>query len=306
LGQGHGFIWESSGVLRDLYYLEKKVYTVIKQFTLIRGYMQKITDSVYAGFNFRGCNSGFVVTAGGVIVIDTPMVPAEAKKWRDEVSGYGKIEYVINNEPHNDHVAGNCWMGGVLVSSETTSEAIKRNNQKALESQMGWMAPDALPLPADFRYRLPDITFTDELILYSGRHTIHILSVPGHTPGQTCAYIPEEKVVFVSDNVMMAMPIMIDAVPDGWLKSLKKLAALDVEKVIPGHGPVCGKEQIMVMYDNLQYCIEQEKKALAKGWTLAEIQEKLTMFERFPPMGPGDPMKQMRQESLAGLYKSLI
>jgi cyclase len=266
--------------------------------------MDKISHNIYAGFKFRGCNSGLVVTSEGIIMIDTPMVPAEAKKWREEVSKLGEIKYIINNEPHNDHVAGNCWMGGTLIASEGTREAIKHNQKTVLEGQMSWMAPDALPLPKDFYYRLPDITFTDELKLYLGKHTIHIISVPGHTPSETAVYVPEERVVFVSDNVMGGMPIMINAVPDAWLKSLKKLQTLDVDKVIPGHGPVCDKSAFQVVYDNVMYVTDQVKGAIAKGWSLKEIQEKLTFFKRFPAI-PGDPMKQMRHESLAGLCQAL-
>ena len=267
--------------------------------------MDKIKNNIYAGFKFRGCNSGLIVTTEGIVMIDTPMVPVEAKKWREEVSKMGEIKYVINNEPHNDHVAGNCWMGSTIISSEGTREAIKHNRQPALEGQMKWMAPDALPLPKEFCYRLPDITFNDELKIHLGRHTIHIISVPGHTPSETAVYVPEERVVFVSDNVMMhAMPIMINAVPDAWLKSLKKLQTLDVDIVIPGHGPVCDKAAFQTVYDNLEYLMEKVKQAMDKGWSLKEIQEKLTFFERFPAI-PGDPMKQMRHESLAGLYQAL-
>ena len=64
------------------------------------------------------------------------------------------------------------------------------------------------------------------------------------------------------------------------------------------------KDQIQKVYDNLKYIVEQVKAAMAKGWGLKEIQEKMTFAERFPLM-PGDPMKQMRHESLAGLYKAL-
>jgi cyclase len=268
--------------------------------------MHKLTENVYAGTNFRGCNSSFVVTAEGTVVIDTPMVPAEARKWRDDVSKYGEIKYVINGEPHNDHVAGNCWMGGTLVAHEGTREAIKHNSQEALEGQMKWMALDALPLDKNFRYRLPDITFTDEMHLYLGKHSFHLFHVPGHTPSEIAVYVPEERVLFTSDNVIMGMPIMINAVPDAWLKSLKKLQTLDVDKIVPGHGPVADKAQLQVMYDNVKYCTDQVKAAIAKGWSLKEIQEKVTLAEKFPPIGPGDPMKQMRWESLAGLYKALV
>ncbi len=266
--------------------------------------MDKLTPNAYAGFKFRGCNSGFIVTTEGVVMVDTPMLPSEAKAWRQEVSRFGELKYIINNELHNDHVAGSCWMGGTLISSEITREAIKHHRKEILEEQMKWMAPDALPLDKDFRYRLPDIAFTGELTLYLGKHTIRIIPMPGHTPGETAVYVPEERIVFVSDNVITGMPIMINAVPDEWLKSLKKLQMLDVDKIVPGHGPVCGKEQIQKFSDDLQYCISQVKAAMDKGWSLKEIQEKVTMSERFPT-GPGDPMKQMRHESLAGLYKAL-
>jgi cyclase len=270
--------------------------------------MEKITNNVYAGMNFRGCNCSFVVTAEGVVMIDTPMVPAEAKKWREEVGKLGEIRYVINNEPHNDHVAGNCWMGSTLVAHEGTREAIKHNSKEALEGQMKWMAPDALPLDKDFHYRLPDITFSKEMTLYVGKHTFHIISVPGHTKSETAVYVPEEKVVFTSDNVVMGMPIMVDSVPEEWLKSLKKLQALEIDKVVPGHGPLCDKNQLQVMYDNIKYVIDSVKAAIAKGWSLKEVQDRVTLSERFPPMGPpgaGDVMAPIRRESLAHLYEIL-
>jgi cyclase len=267
--------------------------------------MQKITDHVFVGTNFRGCNSSFVVTDAGVIVIDTPMVPSEAKKWREEIEKYGEIKYVINNEPHNDHVAGNCWMGGTVVAHEGTRQAIKHASQEMLEGQIKWMAPDALPLDKDFCFRLPEITFTGSLTLYLGKHSFHLLEMPGHTPSETAVFVPEERVVFTSDNVVQAMPILFQAVPDDWLKSLEKLEKLEVDTVVPGHGGVCDKAYLKVMYDNVKYIVDAVKAAIAKGWGLKEIQEKVTFAERFPPMGPGDAMAPMRHEAIAHLYEVL-
>ena len=86
--------------------------------------MQKITNNVYVENDYRGCNTSFVVTKHGVVVIDTPMVPSEAKKFRDEASKHGPIRYVINTEPHLDHVSGNCYFNGLVVSQEGTRRAI--------------------------------------------------------------------------------------------------------------------------------------------------------------------------------------
>jgi cyclase len=129
--------------------------------------MQKITDKVYVGTKFRGCNSSFVVTSEGVVVIDTPMVPSEAREWREETRRYGEIIYVINNEPHNDHVAGDCWFtGSKLVAHEGSRRVMEKMGLSDMEEQMGMIAPDALPLDEGFHYRLPDITFSEQLTVY--------------------------------------------------------------------------------------------------------------------------------------------
>jgi glyoxylase-like metal-dependent hydrolase (beta-lactamase superfamily II) len=267
--------------------------------------MQKVTGNVYAGTNFRGCNSSFVVTSEGVVIIDTPQVPAEAKKWRQEIEKFGAIKYVINNEPHNDHVAGNCWMGGTLVAHEGTREAIRHNRKEELEEQMKWMAPDALPLDKDFYYRLPEITFSQEMTIYLGKHTFRLIQAPGHTPSETAVYVPEEQVLFTSDNVVQGMPIMVEAVPDGWLKSLKKLEKLDIDTIVPGHGGLCDKSQLKIMHDTVKYMVDAVKAAIARGWSLAETQGKVTFADRFPPMGPGDAMAPVRRRSIAHLYEVL-
>ncbi len=268
--------------------------------------MQKITDNVYVGTKFRGCNSSFVVTSEGVVVIDTPMVPSEAREWREEAKRHGEIIYVINNEPHNDHVAGDCWFtGSKLVAHEGSRRVMEKMGPSDMEEQMGMIAPDALPLEKGFHYRLPDITFSEQLTLYSGNHTFHLMHLPGHTPFETAVYVPDEKVVFTSDNVVQGMPIMFQATHNEWLASLKKLQQLEVEKVVPGHGKVCDKAYLQVMYDNVKYCIDEVKAALDKGWSLEETKEKVTFYDRFPPLGPGDGMKSMRHNSIAHLYEML-
>ncbi|MBF8304637.1 MAG: Lactamase protein, partial [Dehalococcoidia bacterium] len=57
--------------------------------------MYKATSNVYVNLwtreqaTLRGCNSSFVVTSGGVVVIDTPQMPTDAIKWRDEIAKKG-------------------------------------------------------------------------------------------------------------------------------------------------------------------------------------------------------------------------
>jgi cyclase len=267
--------------------------------------MQEITDNVYVETEFPGCNTSFVVTAEGVVVIDTPMVPALAKKWAVEAAGHGEICYVINGEPHTDHVAGNCWFGGKVIAHEGVRQILLDMRREELEEMFQWMAPNALPLDKEFRYHPPDITFSQKLTLYLGEHTFQLMHVPGHTPYEVAVYVPGERVVFTSDNVVEGMPIMFQSVPYAWLDSLKQLQQLEVDKVVPGHGNVCDKAYLQVMYDNVKYCIDSVKAAIDKGWSLEEIQEKVTFADRFPPMDPGVDMAPMRRGSIAHLYEVL-
>ena len=46
--------------------------------------MERVTDNVYAETKIRGCDPGYVVTSGGVVVIDTPQLPTHAVKMREE------------------------------------------------------------------------------------------------------------------------------------------------------------------------------------------------------------------------------
>ena len=59
--------------------------------------MQKIADNVYVENELSMCNTGIVVTKEGVVIIDTPMAPVNAKKLAVEVEKFGPIRYVIKS-----------------------------------------------------------------------------------------------------------------------------------------------------------------------------------------------------------------
>jgi len=265
--------------------------------------MQKVSSHVYVENSFRGCNTSFVTTSQGVVMIDTPLVPVDAKQWRNVIAEYGEIRYVINSEPHPDHVSGDCWFEGILVACEGARQAIQNITIKELLNLLGQMAPESLPLDSEFRYRLPDITFSQKLILFLGDHTFQLFRLPGHTPNQLAVYVPEEKVVFTSDNVNLEMPVFSsDSMPYAWLDSLKKLHQMDVEKVVPGHGAVCEKNSIQEMYNLLQAWIESVKSAISKGWS---VEETLNRVKIYPEQELNSTMKGLKNRSITKLYEIL-
>jgi cyclase len=268
--------------------------------------MKKITDNVYVENEISVCNTSLVVTKEGVVVIDTPMVPANAKKWAKEASKFGPLRYVINTEPHGDHISGNCYFGGTLVAHEGTREAILAAKVDDIKGMLRMMAPDSLPLDKDFRYRPPDVTFSQQLTLYLGDHTFHLINMPGHSPYQVAVYVPEERIVFTSDNVVNGgTPFFRQALPKEWLKSLKKYQKLDVDKVVPGHGGISDKSCFEEMYNTVSIWIDTVADAIAQGMTSDEVQKKVTMYEQFPDLPRDERTTGVIRMNVARLYEVL-
>ncbi len=263
--------------------------------------MKKITGNVYVESETSVCNSSIFNTGEGVVVIDTPMFPDSAKQWAKTAAEFGPVRYVINTEPHGDHTTGNCYFGGTLVAHTGVRDAILANKISDVKGmfQMRW--PDA-EVPADFRFRAPDITYNDKLTLYLGKYSFHLMHLPGHTPYQTVVYVPEERIVFTSDNISRAVPFFHQAVPDAWLETLKEMDKLDVDYVVPGHGEVGGKNCIKEMYDNVTVWTETVKEAIRKGLTVEEAQKTLTMYDRLPSLPREENSKNIIAMNVGAIY----
>lgn len=269
--------------------------------------MQRITENVYAETGFRGCNPGFVVTKDGVVMIDTPQMPTDAVGWRDEIAKYGRVRYLINTEPHGDHYTGNFFFKGTVVAHEGTREAILNSSAEQLMERLKQMAPENLPLMKGFKYRPPTITLSERLTLYVGKHTFQLINVPGHTPYQVAVYIPEERVVFTSDNVFYKVQAWLQqALPFEWLESLKRIGELDADVLVPGHGEICDPSYLPEMGAFIQAWIDAVTEAIKKGMSLEEAQEKVSLKDRYPMQPGSEPMIEMVQRmNVARLYEVL-
>jgi cyclase len=114
---------------------------------------------------------------------------------------------------------------------------------------------------------MPDITFTERLILNKGSRTIHILHGGGHSPATSMVYLPENRLIFSGDLVFNNLhPTMAQAETKEWLSALNQLRKLVVDTIIPGHGPVCDKEctyplsdYIRDMRAQVRHCFQAER-----------------------------------------------
>ena len=257
--------------------------------------MEKVTGNVYAETKLRGCNPGYVVTSDGVVVIDTPQLPTYAVKMRKEAEKHGPIRYIINTEHHIDHIFGNYYFkgAGIVISHQ----AVYDNFMKVTPELNPYdYAKEAIPMddpegesifPDEETYfqdpNKPTITFEGDVTLRVGGHTFELISTPGHTDGQIAVYIPEERVVFPGDTIFHGCQTWhMESDLYAWIDSLDFLKSLDVDHIVPGHGPVCTKKEIDVQKAFLYEWIAAVSVGIAKGWTKEECVARISFLDRFP------------------------
>ena len=100
---------------------------------------------------------------------------------------------------------------------------------------------------ATMRATPPELTFSGSLTLWLGSREVRLIHLGrGHTAGDIVVYLPKERVIGTGDLFNGYIGYMGDAYVDEWAETLGRLAELDFETVIPGHGgPFQGKAAIV-------------------------------------------------------------
>jgi glyoxylase-like metal-dependent hydrolase (beta-lactamase superfamily II) len=100
----------------------------------------------------------------------------------------------------------------------------------------------------------PDKTITEDTVLDLGEE-LHLLAVPGHTPGDLAVYHPRSKVLFAGDTILEGMNPYVrpDSISiETWVKNLERLKKLDIEWILPGHGAL---SKIDIIDENILYLV---------------------------------------------------
>ncbi|MCP4157684.1 MAG: MBL fold metallo-hydrolase [bacterium] len=135
----------------------------------------------------------------------------------------------------------------------------------------------------------PTITFKDKKILTLGKEKIEVIYPgPGHTNGNSVVYIPGKKTVIMGDmffnNYFPYIDAMAKCDTKNWAVFLGRLQTWNIEKVVPGHGKVSGKEGLKKMAQYLTDLRAAVKEAKAKGLTVEQAQKTIKL-EKYSKMG---------------------
>jgi glyoxylase-like metal-dependent hydrolase (beta-lactamase superfamily II) len=255
------------------------------------------TENVYI-FRNGGHQSMFIVTKDGVIATD-PVAYGRPQGGAQYVAEIRKItsapiRYLIYSHHHYDHIAG----GQAFKDAGATIIAHRRAKQRLEKLQ-----DPATPLP-------------DETVENKGRTiklggtTLELSYVgPNHSDSLLVMRLPKERLIFVVDLLPVGtMPArgMIDFHPLEAEESIKRILAMDWDRLIPGHpGPgdrLGTKQDAQDQLTLLREASETVKAAAREGkcWDQAEKEVQLPKYESWPGYANGLPFVIRRYCGLWG------
>jgi len=192
-------------------------------------------------------NTGFIVGGGQVCAIDTSSTERRTRRLMGAMRSVTAlpVRTVVNTHHHGDHTNGNSLFGdAVIVGHANCRSNMEGQRVGGLESVFGevdWGELTVVP---------PNLTFDDRLALHIGEVRVELVYVgtSAHTTGDAVAWLPEQGVLFSGDLVFNGgTPFVLMGSVAGSLDALALLRSFAASTIVPGHGAVCGPEQIDVV-----------------------------------------------------------
>src|SRR5215471_3720992 len=225
--------------------------------------LTKVTDHVYS-FRSGFARAMVVVTSDGVIVTD-PINSVAAKNMMDEIRKVTDkpVKFVIYSHNHWDHIAG------ARIFKDQGAKII----QHALAAQHTRPNPDVVPADETFK--------DDKHVVTLGDQTVELIYVgSSHGSGMIVMRVPKERILNIVD-ICTPQRIGFRNFPDGspqdTIKALRKVEALDFDRIVPGHGPASAPKAevtaIREYLEDLTRAVSAAKEKVGNPLALDQITE---------------------------------
>ena len=224
-------------------------------------------------------NAGIIEGTDSLIAFDSLAAPLQTKAFLAAVKSAfpsKPISRLIYSHHHGDHIDGAEFFPPVeLVGTEFCREAILA--MKPLppwEKRAGWADG------GEKHDRLPPTTiFEKNLTYHNGTTVAQLMEVsPAHTYGDLIVYLPQEKVIFAGDVAFFYIaPYAHWANITNWINVSNKILDMDVNVIVPGHGPLGGKKELAAMRDYLILFQKEARKRYDAGMTPGKAAASISM-----------------------------
>jgi glyoxylase-like metal-dependent hydrolase (beta-lactamase superfamily II) len=240
------------------------------KFDAVQIKVHQVAQNVYM-LEGEGGNIGVSVGEDGVLLIDDQFAPL-TQKIVDAVKTITDkpIRFLLNTHWHGDHTGGNENLGklGVIIIAHD-------NVYKRLSVEQTNLLGKT---PASPKIALPIVTFNDRIVYHLNGDEITAYHIPpAHTDTDSFVRFRNANVVHTGDVFASGRYPFIDSTNGGSVKGIieaidKLLPTLDdFTKVIPGHGPLSTKREVIAYRKMISTVATRVEKMVKQGKTLEQV-----------------------------------
>jgi len=252
--------------------------------------MKQLTPNVYAyvqgggpGISNNGVSdAGIIIGDDAAMVVDGLQAPIPAKAFLAEIKRVNTkpLRHMVNTHFHGDHTAANqYYMPIQIIATAETRQLVMDQTAGAaptFAASPGRAVGNEPRIPT-----LPQTTFTGHMTIYYGDLQIELWAPPpAHSPGDVLVYVPQHKVVFAGDCCFFYVaPHFWTGNGTGNLEVFDWIESLDVEWIVPGHGPVGTKQDLKINRGYLERLKSEAKKRFDAKMPVVDAAASIDMGE---------------------------
>lgn len=266
--------------------------------------LQELGSGIYAWLQPDGgwgwSNAGLVVDGEESLLVDTlfdlelTASMLHAMKNAEPLAA-SRIGTLVNTHSNGDHCNGNeLVVGAEIISSEATAEEMRYETPAIMveylkaAAELGEMGEYFMHCFGDFNFEgitqsFPTVTYRQQLQRRVGDKSIELIEVgPAHTAGDTLVYVPQDRTVFTGDILFIeGHPLMWEGPIGNWIAACDRMLSMEIDTVVPGHGPITDKNGVRAVRDYLRYINDEARKRFDAGMSFeqAAVDISLTDYE---------------------------
>ena len=245
--------------------------------------------------------AGVIVTNEGAVVLDglsSPEMGADVQAKVLAATGQ-PVRYLVNSTFHNNYTRGNAAYTDIV----SIGHELYREDLVALMEEDGVSA-------AERASRLPDTTYAENMTLHLGGKEIQIIHIgPAHTRGDSILYVPEDRIVYVSEMVFYNRFPFYNSGYLGWIDAIDRVLALDADIFVPGQGPMTyddpreSRDAMLAIRQILVDARDGVQAQIAQGATEEEALQNVTL-EQYAHLGGA--FETQSKMMMSRMYRELM